>query len=53
MFVGGRHRDKGKPFVTFIGVPFAGGMGARPSKDGLDVVATDLNNEMNFPDRGL
>lgn len=49
MFVGGRHRDTGNPFVTFIGVPFAGGMGARPSKDGLDVVATDLNNEMNIP----
>ena len=49
MFVGGRHRDTNKSFVTFIAVPFPGGMGARPSKDGIDVVATDLNNEMNFP----
>jgi N-methylhydantoinase B len=49
MFVGGRHRDTNKSFVTFIAVPFPGGMGARPSKDGIDVIATDLNNEMNFP----
>src|SRR5262249_39551823 len=49
MFVGGRHRDTNKSFVTFIAVPFPGGMGARPSKDGIDVVAPDLNNEMTSP----
>jgi N-methylhydantoinase B len=49
MYIGGRDRTTGRPFVGFIGVPFAGGMGARPGKDGIDIIETDVNNCMNFP----
>ena len=49
MYVGGRHRDNGESYVGYIAVPWAGGMGARPSKDGLDVVETDLTNSLNYP----
>jgi len=60
MYVGGRDRTTGKQFVCFLGVPFSGGMGGRQSKDGVDVVETDINNctmlpieagEMDYPVR--
>jgi N-methylhydantoinase B len=49
MLVGGRRRDSGRLFVGFLGVPFSGGGGARPGKDGIDVVETDINNCTNYP----
>jgi N-methylhydantoinase B len=49
MYFGGKRRDTEEMYVGFIGVPFAGGMGARPTKDGIDVIETDVNNCMNFP----
>ena len=49
MYIGGRDRATGRQFVCFIGVPFSGGMGARRSKDGIDVVETDINNCTNLP----
>lgn len=49
MYIGGRRPETGEVFVSFVGVPFAGGMGARPGKDGIDVIETDVNNCMNFP----
>ncbi len=49
MYIGGRDRATGKQFVCFIGVPFSGGMGGRSTKDGVDVVETDINNCTNLP----
>jgi N-methylhydantoinase B/oxoprolinase/acetone carboxylase alpha subunit len=49
MYVGGFDPEKQARFVGFIGVPMAGGMGARPTKDGIDVVETDLNNTIRYP----
>ncbi|HYM69507.1 MAG TPA: hydantoinase B/oxoprolinase family protein [bacterium] len=49
MLVGGRRKDTNKLFVGFIGVPFSGGGGARPGKDGIDVVETDINNCTSYP----
>ena len=49
MYIGGKRRGRAELFVGFIGVPFAGGMGARPAKDGIDVIETDVTNCMNFP----
>src|SRR5207237_1097925 len=53
---GGRDPESGQPFVA--SELAAGGMGARPDKDGIDVIETDVSNcmniqvesvEMNFP----
>jgi N-methylhydantoinase B/oxoprolinase/acetone carboxylase alpha subunit len=49
IYVGGTDAETQRAFVGFIGVPWAGGMGARRHKDGIDVVATDVENTMNFP----
>jgi N-methylhydantoinase B len=49
MYVGGVDPASGEPFVGYIAVPWAGGMGARPDQDGLDVVETDLTNSLNYP----
>ena len=49
MYVGGFDPEKQARFVGFIGVPMGGGMGARPTKDGIDVVETDLNNTIRYP----
>ena len=49
MYVGGVDKQTGKRFVGFLGVPLPGGMGARPSKDGIDVVESDVNNNMHYP----
>jgi N-methylhydantoinase B len=46
---GGVHPRTGKPYVTCLGLPFAGALGARPTKDGIDVVTTDLSNTLLFP----
>jgi N-methylhydantoinase B len=47
MAFGGRERETGRPFVA--SELAAGGMGARPDKDGIDVIETDVSNCMNIP----
>lgn len=47
MAFGGREPATGRPFVA--SELAAGGMGARPDKDGIDVVETDVSNCMNIP----
>ena len=47
MAFGGRDPDTGQPFVA--SELAAGGMGARPDKDGIDVIETDVSNCMNIP----
>jgi N-methylhydantoinase B len=49
MLVGGRRNETNKLWVGFLGVPFSGGGGARPAKDGIDVVETDINNCTSYP----
>jgi N-methylhydantoinase B len=47
MAFGGIHPATGRPFVA--SELAAGGMGARPTKDGIDCVETDVSNCMNIP----
>jgi N-methylhydantoinase B len=47
MALGGRDPETGRPFVA--SELAAGGMGARPAKDGIDVIETDVSNCMNIP----
>src|SRR5215470_11656512 len=47
MAFGGRDPDTGRPFVA--SELATGGMGARPDKDGIDVIETDVSNCMNIP----
>lgn len=47
MAFGGRHPGTDKPFVA--SELAAGGMGARPDKDGIDTIETDVSNCMNIP----
>ena len=47
MAFGGRDPETGRPFVA--SELAAGGMGARPGKDGIDVIETDVSNCMNIP----
>jgi len=49
LLFGGVDPETQKPYVFLSGVPTAGGMGARPSKDGIDVIDTDMSNLMNQP----
>jgi N-methylhydantoinase B len=51
MAFGGTHPDTGRPFVA--SELAAGGMGARPHKDGIDVIETDVSNCMNIPVEAL
>jgi N-methylhydantoinase B len=51
MAFGGVDPDTGRPFVA--SELAAGGMGARPGKDGIDVVETDVTNCMNIPVEAL
>ncbi len=44
---GGVDPESGRPFVTTESG--TGGMGARPVKDGIDVIQTDASNAMNIP----
>jgi N-methylhydantoinase B len=46
LMFGGRHGN-GQPFVT--GELIAGGSGAGPRSDGVDVIETDVTNCMNLP----
>jgi N-methylhydantoinase B len=47
MALGGSDPHSGRPFVA--SELAAGGMGARPSKDGIDAIETDVSNCMNIP----
>jgi len=47
MAFGGRDPESGQPFVA--SELAAGGMGARPDKDGIDTIETDVSNCMNIP----
>jgi len=47
MALGGRDPATGRQFVA--SELAAGGMGARPDKDGIDVIETDVSNCMNIP----
>jgi N-methylhydantoinase B len=47
MAFGGRDPETGQAFVA--SELAAGGMGARPTKDGIDVIETDVSNCMNIP----
>jgi N-methylhydantoinase B len=47
MAFGGKDPETGRPFVA--SELAAGGMGARPGKDGIDVIETDVSNCMNIP----
>src|SRR2546429_7409459 len=47
MAYGGRDPATGQSFVA--SELAAGGMGARPDKDGIDVIETDVSNCMNIP----
>src|SRR5262247_763219 len=47
MALGGTEPGTGRPFVA--SELAAGGMGARPGKDGIDVIETDVSNCMNIP----
>ncbi|MGH7397651.1 MAG: hydantoinase B/oxoprolinase family protein [Candidatus Rokuibacteriota bacterium] len=47
MAFGGRDPETGRPFVA--SELAAGGMGARPDKDGIDAIETDVSNCMNIP----
>jgi N-methylhydantoinase B/oxoprolinase/acetone carboxylase alpha subunit len=49
MYAGGFDPLKQRYYVGFLGVPMAGGMGARPTKDGIDLIETDLTNCIHFP----
>jgi N-methylhydantoinase B len=51
MSMGGIDPAGGRPYVTAeIG---AGGMGARPTKDGVDTIQTDTSNAQNIPVEAL
>ena len=45
--IGGYDRGRNRPFTYYE--TLAGGMGARPEKDGLDAVHTHMTNTMNTP----
>jgi N-methylhydantoinase B len=47
MAFGGTEPGTGRPFVA--SELAAGGMGARPGKDGIDTIETDVSNCMNIP----
>jgi N-methylhydantoinase B len=51
MAFGGTDPATGRPFVA--SELAAGGMGARPQKDGIDVIETDVSNCMNIPIEAL
>ena len=51
MAIGGARPESGRPFVA--AELAAGGMGARPRRDGLDAIETDVTNCMNIPVEAL
>ena len=51
LLVGGHHPDHDTPYVYYETI--AGGMGARPTKDGLDAVQAHMTNTLNTPIEAL
>ncbi len=51
VLVGGHHPEHHAPYVYYETI--AGGMGARPVKDGLDAVQTHMTNTLNTPVEAL
>ena len=51
LLVGGHDLDRNKPFVYYETI--AGGMGARPTKDGISGIHTHMTNTMNTPVEAL
>ena len=45
--IGGYDPSRGKEFTYYETI--AGGMGARPNKDGIDAIHTHMTNTMNTP----
>lgn len=48
-YIGGFDPLQDAYYVGFLGGPIFGGMGARPTKDGIDVTDTDLSNIYHVP----
>ena len=51
LLIGGHDPIRGKPFVYYETI--AGGMGARPTKDGISGIHTHMTNTMNTPIEAL
>ncbi len=49
--IGGWDADRGQPFAYYETI--AGGMGARPGKDGADAIHTHMTNTLNTPVEAL
>jgi N-methylhydantoinase B len=51
LMVGGFDPERGRPFAYYETI--AGGMGARPTRDGLDAIQTHMTNTRNTPIEAL
>jgi N-methylhydantoinase B len=51
LLIGGHDLDRGRPFVYYETI--GGGMGARPTKDGISGIHTHMTNTMNTPIEAL
>ena len=51
LLIGGHDLDRNKPFVYYETI--AGGMGARPTKDGISGIQAHMTNTMNTPIEAL
>ncbi|MBI4198449.1 MAG: hydantoinase B/oxoprolinase family protein, partial [Chloroflexi bacterium] len=51
LLVGGEHPERHTPYVYYETI--AGGMGARPTRDGLDAIQTHMTNTLNTPVEAL
>lgn len=49
IYVGGLDPRDNRRYVTMLGVPTSGGTGGRPTKDGVDVVSSDISNVVRYP----
>jgi N-methylhydantoinase B len=51
LVIGGTDHERGRPFAYYETI--AGGMGARPTRDGVDAVQTHMTNTRNTPIEAL
>jgi N-methylhydantoinase B len=49
IYVGGVDSKNARRYVAMLGVPSSGGIGGRPGKDGIDVIASDTSNIVRYP----
>lgn len=49
IYVGGLDPVNGRRYVTLLGIPTSGGIGGRPTKDGIDVISSDTSNLIRYP----